>query len=148
MPSVFVTVANLVREGPILPVRLGMPRRVREALATSGRDVASPILVDALVDTGADCTCVSPDVASRLALVPYGAAEFQTPSGTARTSTYYLCLEVPNGDPSGAVAVIDPIAVLEGTLQGADIDCLIGRDVLKHSVLTYIGRANCFNISF
>ena len=37
---------------------------------------------------------------------------------------------------------------IEAPLGGQHIECLIGRDVLKHGVLTYIGYINQFTLSF
>ena len=38
--------------------------------------------------------------------------------------------------------------VLEALLQGQNIQCLIGRDVLAQAVLVYIGYTNLFSLSF
>lgn len=38
--------------------------------------------------------------------------------------------------------------VLEAPLQGQNIDCLIGRDVLSQGVFVYIGYTNLFSLSF
>ena len=38
--------------------------------------------------------------------------------------------------------------LLEAPLQGQNIQCLIGRDVLAHGVLVYIGYQNLFSLSF
>jgi hypothetical protein len=37
---------------------------------------------------------------------------------------------------------------IEAPLQGQHIQCLIGRDVLAHGVLVYIGYTNSFTLSF
>jgi len=55
---------------------------------------------------------------------------------------YHLSLTFPNG-----VSVPSIIAV-EAPLGGQHIQCLIGRDVLQHGVLTYIGYINQFTLSF
>ena len=38
--------------------------------------------------------------------------------------------------------------VIETPLQGQQIRCLIGRDVLSQGVLVYIGYSNLFSLSF
>jgi hypothetical protein len=40
------------------------------------------------------------------------------------------------------------INIVEAPLGGQNIQALIGRDVLKHGVLTYIGYINQFTLSF
>jgi hypothetical protein len=44
--------------------------------------------------------------------------------------------------------VVFDAKVIEAPLQGQHIQCLIGRDVLAHGVLIYIGYANQFSLSF
>jgi hypothetical protein len=41
------------------------------------------------------------------------------------------------------IALIDT-----GALGGQPVQCLIGRDILQHGVLVYIGYANQFTLSF
>ncbi len=44
--------------------------------------------------------------------------------------------------------VVFDTTVLEAPLLGQHIQCLIGRDVLAHGVLVYIGYGNLFSLSF
>lgn len=44
--------------------------------------------------------------------------------------------------------VVFEATVIEAPLQGQHIQCLLGRDVLAHSVLVYIGYSNLFSLSF
>ncbi len=44
--------------------------------------------------------------------------------------------------------VVAETTVLEAPLLGQHIQCLVGRDVLAHGVLIYIGYENLFSLSF
>jgi hypothetical protein len=44
--------------------------------------------------------------------------------------------------------VLVDTTVIEASLQGQHIQCLIGRDVLAHGVFIYIGYGNLFSLSF
>jgi len=53
------------------------------------------------------------------------------------------------GDSFKQPVIVDPIRVIEVPLIGQTniIDCLIGRDILRHGILIYIGYANAFSFS-
>lgn len=44
--------------------------------------------------------------------------------------------------------VLIETTVIAAPLQGQHIQCLIGRDVLRHGVLIYIGYIDSFTLSF
>jgi hypothetical protein len=50
--------------------------------------------------------------------------------------------------PNLQANVVAETTVLEAPLLGQHIQCLIGRDVLAHGVLVYIGYGNLFSLSF
>ncbi len=50
------------------------------------------------------------------------------------------------GFPNG-VMVHNAVAI-EAPLAGQHIQCLIGRDILQHGVLIYVGYMNQFTLSF
>ena len=81
-------------------------------------------------------------IPSQLGLKPIGVTYINTPSSTNVACYEYLVrLVFPNN-------VLVETTVLEAPLQGQHIQCLIGRDVLAHGVLVYIGYGNLFSLSF
>ena len=81
-------------------------------------------------------------LASQLGLNPVGVVYINTPTSTNVPCYEYLVRFVL---PSNVVA---ETTVLEAPLLGQHIQCLIGRDVLAHGVLVYIGYGNLFSLSF
>ena len=102
----------------------------------------NPIPVTAMVDTGAPRSVIQDGLAAQLNLKPIGRIPI-----SSVTAQGVLCYEyqvrfsLPNG-------IIVEGAVIEAPLQGQQIQALIGRDILAHSVLVYIGRTNQFTIAF
>ncbi len=143
MTSFTTQVAGLQELGPIvegLHVTVGTP--VEEALKAAGRSVPEPIKLTALIDTGASATVVRQGMASQPGLKPVGAIRVNpVSSSNVRCYQYAVRLLFPNN-------VIVEIPVIEAPLRGQGIQGLIGRDVLAHGVLIYIGYSNLFSLSF
>ena len=98
----------------------------------------------AMIDTGASGTVVTPGIIQQLGLAPVGVSKMSTPSTTAAVdaAVYNLGLAFPNG------VSLPSVTALEAPLGGQHIQCLIGRDVLQHCVLTYVGYINQYTLSF
>lgn len=95
-----------------------------------------------MIDTGATGSVVRQGLLSPLGLNPVGVAYINTPS-----STNVLCYEY-SVRLLFANNVLVETTVIEAPLQGQHIQCLIGRDILAHGVLVYIGYSNLFSLSF
>ena len=144
MPSFTNQVADLATVGPVVEVLVGPSHLFAQVMAKKGKPVPNPVKATAMVDTGASGTVVTPALIQQLGLRPVGVTSMNTPSTTKpmRAPQYHLSLVFPNG-----VSVPSLIGI-EAPLGGQHIECLIGRDVLKHGVLTYIGYINQFTLSF
>ncbi len=95
-----------------------------------------------MIDTGATSSVIQVGLAAQLGLNPVGVTYINTPSSTNVACHEYLVrLVFPNN-------VLVEATVLEAPLQGQHIQCLIGRDILAHGVLVYIGYGNLFSLSF
>lgn len=95
-----------------------------------------------MIDTGASGSVIRQGLATQLGLNPIGLTYINTPSSTnVGCYEYAVRLIFPNN-------VVVETPVLEAPLQGQNIQCLIGRDVLAHGVLVYIGYGNLFSLSF
>lgn len=141
MPSFTTQIPNLQVAGPIVQVRLTVAREVEEALLRNSQNVPPPIPLNALIDTGATGTVISADIVTRLNLSPVGVTLINTPSSTnVRCLEYLVLLLLPNNLRITTVAIAAP-------LQGQNVNCLIGRDVLKLGVLIYNGYMNTFTFS-
>ena len=95
-----------------------------------------------MIDTGATSSVIRQGLAAQLGLNPVGVTYITTPSSTNVPCHEYLVrLVFPNN-------VLFETTVIEALLQSQNIQCLIGRDVLAHAVLIYIGYGNLFSLSF
>jgi hypothetical protein len=89
-----------------------------------------------MIDTGAGISVVRQGLLPQLGLNPIGLSYISTPSSTNVACHHHLLrLIFPN-------KVLVEATVVEAPLQGQNIQCLIGRDVLAHGVLVYIGYGN------
>lgn len=95
-----------------------------------------------MIDTGATGSVIRQGLASQLGLQPVGVTTISTPSSAHVVCNEYLVRFLfPNNVTVEGTAI-------EAPLQGQHIQCLIGRDILAHGVLVYIGYTNLFSLSF
>lgn len=142
MPSFTTQAANLQQSGPVVQLHIGVASALEQHLRSNGQSIPSPVAAQALIDTGASGTVVNPGIVSSLNLNPVGSTLIHTPSSSnVRCLQYVVRLHLPSGVVAEAMAIAAP-------LQGQPIQCLIGRDVLKHGVLIYNGYMQHFTLSF
>ena len=142
MPSFTTGLPNLQAAGPIVEVQVAVPAVVQEVLNAAGQPLPAPVALTAMIDTGASGSVIQNGIAARLGLHPIGAVPINTPSSTGvMCAQYAIRLVFPNN-------VVWEAVVIEAPLAGQHIQGLIGRDVLAQAVLTYIGYANQFTLSF
>jgi len=95
-----------------------------------------------MIDTGATGSVIQEGLAAKLGLQPIGVTQISTPSSTnVDCYEYAVRFAFPNN-------VMAEGTVIEAPLKGQHIHGLIGRDVLQHAVLVYIGYAGQFTLSF
>lgn len=125
-----------------MKLRLSVGSAVEPAFRASGTAVPTPIPAVGMIDTGATASVMRQGFASRLGLSPVGVVHINTPTSTNVPCYEYLVrLDLPGN-------VVAETTVLEAPLLGQHIQCLVGRDVLAHGVLIYIGYENLFSLSF
>lgn len=82
------------------------------------------ISVNALWDTGATTTCVSPNVVQSLSMIPTGKMNSHTASGVSVVNTYLANIILPNH-----VRVTD-VMMMDAAIGQRGFDVLIGMDVI------------------
>jgi predicted aspartyl protease len=145
MPSFTLNLQNLVAMGPIVEVIFSPTQAAVQAIQSAKQPMPAPLKSIAMVDTGATTTVVTPQIAQHLGLQPIGQIPMVTPttSTPVMSNQYAVDLHFPiNG------VQVRNVVVSEAGLIGQHIQCLIGRDVLQHGVLVYIGYMNQFTLSF
>ena len=133
----------------IASVGVSAPRQA--ALKAAGHPIPPRVRVEALVDTGASCTCVDPSILAQLGLSPTGTVPILTPStgGTSHAADQYdISLTITARDPSDSL-VRDTIPVVAAELLSAQgFAVLLGRDILQTCLLVYDGIAGTFSFSY
>ncbi|GAH59513.1 unnamed protein product [marine sediment metagenome] len=142
MPSFTTQVANLQEVGPVVEIKLAVGTIIEDVFQKNSQNIPTPIQAAAMIDTGATGTVVREDIVKQLDLHPVGTTLINTPSSTnVQCYEYLVRLLFPNN-------VVVETVVIAAPLQGQHIQCLIGRDVLKHGVFIYTGYINTFTLSF
>lgn len=142
MPSFTAQVPNLQAIGPVVEARIAIGSNLETWLKQHNQSIPAAVSVRAMIDTGATGTVIREDIPPQLGLRPVGVSFINTPSSTnVKCYEYSIRLVFPNN-------VIVEASVLAAPLQGQHTQCLIGRDILAHGVLIYIGYTHTFSLSF
>lgn len=135
-------------DGPIINIGISVSHQYSKALLAAGSEVPQPIVIRALIDTGASCTCIDPHVIKLLNILPTGTASVHTPSteGVEKQFLQYdvsIFIQHPTLTRRfGQIAAVETILLPQG------IHALIGRDILKDCLLVYDGQSETCTISF
>lgn len=132
--------------GPRLKVTIGPPL-LRGASASRSAGLEEPgrstfLETDALLDTGASRTLITPEVARRARLAKIDEVTLKSVGGHLKTDVFAASLQFPRSGlrPSEMIA----LACCE--LQYPLYHCLLGRDVLSRWVFAYDGSRGTWNI--
>ncbi len=147
MPSPPFKVPDLVARGPRIQVEISWPEMVVEDYRAHGKSVPEPIVVSALVDTGANCTAIAPSARAKLSLPELAVRPVSGATGVKACPVYVVRLVPLVGADESPRRVFDPWPVV-GTEPALDYECILGRDVLDGAVFKYDGPGKCFDISF
>lgn len=125
--------------GPVsnLLIAKGGTLRASSAAGQSPPLLACPLLFD----TGADRTCISPQVAQQLGLKLSGKVNVTVPTGKSSANTYLADVGVPFGDPTtGAeVMILENLLVMEFSGGSPHYQGLVGRDILARGLFSMAG---------
>jgi hypothetical protein len=117
-------------------------------LRQSYRPVPPALGARALVDTGAEITCVDELLVQQLGLPLAQLALANIPAlGGLRVGTHYHAGMVVE-HPSGNSLMVPDILILEVSLAGLGYQVLIGRDVLARCDFIYSGRRQRFGMRY
>lgn len=140
-----------VRDGPRVRIRVHLSRAELRTRRMARQPIPGPLEMWALIDTGAECSCVDAAVVRRLELPPYKTTFANAPGlgglGFAPLREAALTLLHPSRDPNLNL-VFSALSVTELDLGILGYDALIGRDILARCVLTYNGPAGSFTLSY
>jgi len=142
MPSFTIRNPNILSVGMVAPVSVCICTAAEAAYTKGGIELPKPLLTDAKIDTGADRSVIGKGISMHLGLKPVGVCLVDTPS-----SKNFICYEY-------ALRLVFPNDVvwqgimLELPAAKESVEILIGRDILGHGALIYIGYDNSFSLCF
>jgi predicted aspartyl protease len=136
---------DLKLHGPRLKITIGPPLLNLEGRnrTTSVSDAVRFTETDALIDTGAQRTVVSPEAVRRAGLSKINEADIRGVGGIVKADVYVASLQFPRC----GLRTIEVIEVSCCGLSHILYHCLLGRDVLSRWILTYDGPAGAWQIS-
>jgi predicted aspartyl protease len=123
-------------KGPFIQVTITHPRIIQEELRRKGQKVSS-VNVNALIDTGASTSVITPKIAEKLDLIHTGYQKVLSVQDEQEQPIYYGFIVFPWGNGKEIPIVCCPLK---------DVDCLIGRDILKHWYFAYNGADGSITI--
>lgn len=142
MPSVTISSNDLEKEGPILEVHFLISSELEKKYRKENKTIPEPIIIKALIDTGASACVIKKEIPEKLGLKPTGIIKICTPSCKDHECyQYFMRMVIPTH------GLIYEGPFISAPLEGQDVNCLMGRDSLKTGILIYIGYMNQFTLS-
>ena len=121
----------LRNEGAIIPVTITHPKSVSDQLIREGKQVPS-VICNALIDSGASLTAISPKIADQLQLIQTGFKKISSVQDEQDRPEYYAFVVFNWGSGKEVPVVSCPFK--------GNFDCIIGRDIMMHWNITYNGK--------
>jgi hypothetical protein len=138
-------------EGALVAVEVGLSQAEVRRLRKASRPIPAAVSLRALLDTGAECSCVDPQAVATLALPlkSFGLANIPALGGLAPITQNDASLTIvhPSGD-SRLNLVIDALPLAEVPLAALGYEVLIGRDVLARCRFMYDGPGGRFLLRY
>ncbi len=142
MGSFTSSISDLEVVGPNASLMVSIASAAEQTFRDNNRPIPDPVSISAMIDTGAAVSVIQKGIAAQLDIHPVGFNHVTTPtSANVKCPVYAVRFTFPG---TGWLNV----NVIEAPLQDPTIQGLIGRDVLKHAVFVYLGKANQFTLSF
>ena len=135
--------AVLTQRGPIVQVTVSVGQQIATQVLQGGGTLPAPVSGLALIDTGANVTCVDQDAANQLQLPAIDVVQIASAShAAAEQNVYPIQIEV-----MGLPITVNAPRAVGAPLAAQGILVLMGRDVLQHCVLVYNGPAGSISLS-
>lgn len=144
MPSYGKTSPSLERDGLLVNLRISVHPYQDSALKKAAKSTPQPVSAVAMIDTGAGKSVVKSGLLSRLGILPTGVTLMHTATqANVPCPQFAVTLHFPERVANmwwrGLVAEM-PIPI-------ANVDCLLGRDVLSYGILVYSGVTQSWTFS-
>lgn len=138
-------------DGELVDVEFGVSARALEQLRARLSPIAQPCAVRALIDTGAEVTCLDTALVQTVGLPTRGftAANIPAVGGLTFRSQYDAAFTILHlsGRARDHLVISDPL-ILDISLAGVGFQALVGRDVLARCRFLYEGISDRFELSY
>jgi len=139
-------------EGALVPLLVGLSDASVRELRLQLQPIPQPIECRALIDCGAEITCVDARLIESMNILPSGFSFANVPAvqeGTTLESLHDLSLTIlhPSQDQASNL-VLRNWRVMELSLGFVDYQVLIGRDILARSRFVYDGINQRFSLRY
>lgn len=149
------TFRSVIRvEGAVVDVSVGLTAANMQTLRAAGQPIPQPISLRAMIDTGAEVTCVDTGALASLLAVGLSPsriilANLPASVGLNATREYFVTLSVinPVNTPRSDL-VLRNHPIIEQPLRQLGYEALLGRDVLEHCMLVYDGPGRSVTLAF
>jgi hypothetical protein len=140
--------------GALVDISIGLTAANVQTLRTAGQPIPQSLSLHALIDTGAEFTCVDPAALAPLLSVGLSPsriilANLPVTVGLNATREFFVTLTVihPTNLPR-ANLVLRNHPIIEQPLGPLGYQALLGRDVLEHCLLVYDGPGRSVTLAF
>ncbi len=140
-----------VDDGALVRIRIGPNRQDRHRRRRLGQPIPTALEILALIDTGAEATCIDRAISNRLGFLPkqYGSTNAPGLGGLAFSAFVEVEFQIPHPTaPLSQYLVIEDLDVVELDIQNLGCEAILGRDVLSYCVLIYDGVAGSYSLGY
>ena len=128
--------------GPLLNVLIAPAGTLK--VSGNGDEQPKVGYISLLIDTGADITCLTTQVAKEFRLRLLGKRDVHHAAGTDEANTYLADIAIPFGDPTKGVQthIAENMTVMEFSGVHQNYQGLLGRDLICRGLLSISGWDN------
>lgn len=138
-------------QGALVDLLVGLGRSDLQQYRKALRPIPQPLQLRALIDSGADATCLDPVVINQLALPWVHLTFANMPAvmglGIATQHRAGVTLLHPSGNPADHL-VFAEMLVCELPLRSLGFDAILGRDILDTLRFLYDGPGRTFTLDY
>lgn len=137
--------------GALVEIRIHLGRTEVQRLRSALRPIPPAVFLRALIDTGAESTCMEPAALAGLGLPFTGVGLAHAPALTGWTPAAQCEADLTILHPSGSTHLdweLPDLVVLELPIGVLGYQALIGRDVLNKCDLHYLGTQGAFALDY
>ena len=142
--------ASLQHAGALVNVLVGLGHQDVRMLRRALRPIPQPVAIEAILDTGAEATCLDASIIRTLSLPVDFPTLANMPSGPGLifASQYRASVTIQHPSDPGISFTTADLVICELPLGALGYNAVIGRDILDRLRFTYDGPARSFTLEW